>query len=550
MNQDMARDVDEVDLAELVRKVSGRLIHVPASPAALVNRPNPYVVSEDPAAFHTTGWLGAFASCHSTRVVAAEGPEDIAAAVDFGRAHGVKLAIKGTGHDYLGRSSAPGSLLIWTQRMREITVHDGFTPDGAPTGTPGIPAITLGAGTNWLEAYRALSGQRRYVQGGGCLSVGAAGGFTLGGGFGGFSRRYGTAAGNMLEAEVVVASGEILTVNEWQHPDLFWALRGGGGGTFGVVSKLTMRTYPMPPTIGIAKGVIRAADDASFRCLLGELVRFLPAICDERWGEHISLGPDNTVTFDLIAASVTSQEAQSVWRPLLTWVQGHPGAFTVDASLDTYPFSAWWDAGVWDRLAPEVIRHDTRPGAPAGRFWWAANEDEVAHYVHTIQSRWVPRRLFEEETAALADALFRASRHWPVRLDVNKALSGAAPDAVARDRATALNPAVFDAAVLVLVLSAQPRAFPGVPGGEPDQVLGAAHARQGSQAMEAIRELVPGSGTYLNEADYFQSDWQQSFWGENYQRLLEVKQKYDPANIFSVHHGVGSEGSEKITSGK
>ena len=98
--------------------------------------------------------------------------------------------------------------------------------------------------------------------------MGAAGGFILGGGFGALSKRYGTAAGSMLEAEVVTADGRLLRANEFQHPDLFWALRGGGGGTFGVVSRMTLRTHEMPRTIGGLNGTIQATSDDAFRELL------------------------------------------------------------------------------------------------------------------------------------------------------------------------------------------------------------------------------------------------------------------------------------------
>jgi FAD/FMN-containing dehydrogenase len=80
-----------------------------------------------------------------------------------------------------------------------------------------------------------------------------------------------------------------------------------------------------------------------------------------------------------------------------------------------------------------------------------------------------------------------------------------------------------------------------MPGREPDPEQGAVDARQVGKAMDIIQALTPSSGSYLNEADYFQADWQASFWGENYPRLLEIKRKYDPATVFSVHHGIGSD---------
>ncbi|HTZ29556.1 MAG TPA: FAD-binding protein [Streptosporangiaceae bacterium] len=535
----MPRDPGEGTVADLAAKVGSRLLDV--QPPPLANMRNPYAIQDDPGGFQTTGWFGAYDSAPSPRAVAAESAADVAAAVQFARERGIGVVIKGTGHDYLGRSSAPESLLIWTHRMRDITVHDAFRPAGTDgTATPGVPAISVGAGTRWLEAYQAAAGHRRYVQGGGCLSVGAAGGFPQGGGFGSFSRRYGTAAGNMLEAEVVLASGEIVVANEAQHADLFWALRGGGGGTFGVVTRLTMRTYPMPGTRSTVRGIIRASGDAEFRRLLTELVRFLPDLCNDRWGEQVTLSADNSVEFGMHAVDLADEEARAVWRPFLDWVDGQPGAFTSTVSIAAVPFAVMWDAGLRDQLSPGSICRDDRPGAPRERFWNAANQMEVSWYVHAYGSHWLPRRLFDDPDAT-GDALFEASRPWLFQLHINKALSGAAPEAVARDRGTAVNPAVFDAAALALTASWQQYAFLGAPGREPDADNAALGRRLVGETMDILRAMAPDAGSYVNETDYFEPDWQRSFWGPNYPRLLEIKRHYDPQNVFRVHHGVGSE---------
>ncbi len=532
----MMADPGDVGLAGLAARVGGRLLRVAGPPAGLRN---PFAIEDDPAGFHTTGWFGAFEAGSSARAVAAETAADIAAGVEFARATGTGLVIKGTGHDYLGRSSGPGALLIWTHRMRDITVHDEFIAAG--TGGPGVPAITVGAGTRWLEAYQALAGTGRYVQGGGCTSVGAAGGFTQGGGFGHFSRRFGTAAGNVLEAEVVTASGEIVVASAARHADLFWALRGGGGGTFGVVSKMTMRTHPAPRTLTLVTGTIRAAGDDEFRRLVGEIVGFLPGLCDDHWGEQVILGLDNTAEFFMMGADVPQARAREIWAPLLSWAARRPAAFTSGVSIATLPFGALWDARAWDERKPGMIRRDDRPGEPAGRFWWAFDDSQVSQYLHAYQSRWLPRHLLGDSPGALAAALFEASRHWPLSIHLNKALSGAAPAAVARDRATALNPALFDAAALVVAISGQQGACPGVPGREPDAAQAAARAARVARCMQGIRALTPDAGSYVNETDYFEPDWQQSFWGANYPRLREIKRRYDPAGLFRVHHGVGSE---------
>src|SRR5262249_57744856 len=105
----------------------------------------------------------------SAYAVAAESPADVAVAVNFARDHGLRLVVKGTGHDYLGRSNAAGSLLVWTHAMRKIESHDAFVPMGCTRA--GIPAVSLGAGTRWIEAYQEVTGKHgRYVQAGGCTT--------------------------------------------------------------------------------------------------------------------------------------------------------------------------------------------------------------------------------------------------------------------------------------------------------------------------------------------------------------------------------------------
>src|SRR5215469_8813662 len=551
----MTREIDAADRAALARQFGDRLLEVrsPLSAcisdgagtdcaAALSGLRNPYWIEDEPGGYHTAGWLGAYEPAHSACAVAVETAADIAAAVRFARDRGLRLAVKGTGHDYLGRSRAPGSLLVWTHGMRDVSVHDAFTPTGAPPGArTGIPAVTVGAGARWLEAYRAVTARGRYVQGGGCLTVGAAGGFTQGGGFGSLSKHYGTAAGNLLEAEVVTADGEILVTSAHQHPDLFWALRGGGGGTFGVVSAMTFRTHPMPETLSAIVGTIRASSDPDYRRLLGALVRFLPDLDEQRWGEQIRLGPDNAVQLSMMTVGVSDDEARAAWQPFLGWADRQPGVDVSEASVLAAPFAWLWDDQRNDEALPGVITRDDRPGQPPGNFWWTSNQFEVSWYLDAYQSRWIPRSLFEESPHALADALFDASRHWFAELHVNKGLWGTPPDAAERDRVTSVNPAAFEAAALLLSASFQEHAFPGVPGHEPDPVTGAANARQVGEAMKPIRTITPGSGSYVNETDYFEPDWQDSFWGSNYPRLLEIKRSRDPGNLLRVHHGVGSE---------
>ncbi len=163
----------------------------PGCLAALGTLEDPSSIQEQAGATESTGWLGAWTSAPSAYAVAAENVSDIAAAVAFAHQHHLRLVVKGAGHDYLGRSSAPGSLLVWTHpERRSIAIDDAFVPAGCPGTEAGVPAVSVQAGARWGEVYEAVAVKHgRYVQGGGCTSVGAAGGVPAGRRFWGAFRR-------------------------------------------------------------------------------------------------------------------------------------------------------------------------------------------------------------------------------------------------------------------------------------------------------------------------------------------------------------------------
>ncbi len=247
---------------KLKQAVHGRLIELHSPLAACRKTPdgaacakffqelkNPYFIGDEPALTQTSGWLDAWTSAPSVYAVAAANTADVAAAVNFARAHNLRLVVKGGGHSYQGTSNAPDSLLIWTRKMNDIVLHDAFVPNGGAGKVAPQPAVTVGAGTIWGHLYEAVTTRGgRYVQGGGCTTVGVAG-LIQSGGFGSFSKKYGAAAAGLLEAEVVLADGSVKIANACTHAELFWALKGGGGGSLGVVTKLTLRTRACPSTL-------------------------------------------------------------------------------------------------------------------------------------------------------------------------------------------------------------------------------------------------------------------------------------------------------------
>ena len=503
------------------------------------NIANPYWIGDQAGGTQNSGWLDAWTPAPSVYALKATSVSDVAAGINFARVNNLRLVVKGGGHSYLGTSNAPDSLLIWTRPMIQVTLHDAFVGKGCEgTSTP-VPAVSAGAGTVWMDLYNAVTTEGgRYVQGGGCMTVGVAG-LVLGGGFGEFSKGFGTAAIGLLEAEIVTADGLVRIVNECSDPDLFWALKGGGGGTFGVVTRLTLRTHELPKYFGGAGGTIKAHTDAAFRQLIARFVRFYhEKLFNPHWGEQVHLGADNTLEISMECQGLTHAEAFEVWRPFFDWVNARPQEFTISAH----------GAGAGDARNhwavdgnPNMIK-DTRYGAASHRAWNRGNQGEVGFFLHGYDSLWLPASLLHgRHQKRLTDALFAASRHKMLRIFFNKGLAGAPPEVLAQVRQTPTNPAVVDAFALVIIADGQGAAYPGL---TPDTVnldLARKDSHEIDLAMWELRKIAPNAGSYVAESNYFNRAWQHDYWGGNYPRLRAIKAKYDPGGLFFVHHGVGSE---------
>ena len=546
---------DSQDWANLRRRVGGRLLEVvspikqfPASETArralLDDLRNPFLLGDEPGLTQTLGWVDAWTAKPSVYAVAAETSGDIAAAVDFARAHNLRLVVKGGGHSYQGTSNAPDSLLVWTRRMKRISLHDRFVAAGCGERSAPQAAVTIEAGALWGQVYEVVSVQAgRYVQGGGCLTVGVAG-LVQSGGFGSLSKAYGTAAANLLEAELVTADGRTIVANRCTNPELFWALRGGGGGSFGVVTSLTLRTHELPSFIGAVLLRVEAKTDVAWRDLIERVIEFYrQALFNPHWGEQLIFERSKALGVSMVFQGLTQAEAQVVWQPFLDWLGARAADYvmTAPARLIAVSGRRFWD-GEYLKTLPGIVLFDDRSGASASNMFWASNRDEAAQVLQGYQSAWLPATLLQpSQCAELVTALVEALRHWQVSLHCNKGLAGGSPEAIAATRETATNPAVLDAFGLLICGAKGPPAYPALPGHEPDVPLARQRAAAIDAAMKPIRRIAPKAGSYLAEGDYFDERWQQSFWGPNYGWLLAVKDRFDPDGLFIVHHGVARE---------
>ncbi len=169
---------------------------------------------------------------------------DVATAVGFARDAGLELSVRGGGHDSLGRSTNDGGLVIDLRSLADIEVDGDL--------------VTIGGGAVWGDVAAALAPHGLAISSGDTKTVGV-GGLTLGGGVGWFVRLWGLAIDSLVSAEVVLADRRVVTASATSEPDLFWAIR-GGGGNFGVVTRFTFRAHPLPD--GVVSGAIDLAPDA------------------------------------------------------------------------------------------------------------------------------------------------------------------------------------------------------------------------------------------------------------------------------------------------
>lgn len=513
-------------------------------PEGATDTANPFQIGDQPAGTQLSGWFGAWSSARSVHAVAVRNATDVAVAVDFARTRRLRLVVKGGGHSYQGNSNAPDSLLIWTRRMNDVVLHDAFVAAGCSASQEPCPAVSLGAGAMWIDAYDSVTTMGgRYVQGGGCTTVGVAG-LVQSGGFGSFSKAFGTAAASLLEVEIVTADGRVRVANACRDPDLFWAVKGGGGGSWGIVTRLTLRTHDLPEHFGSASGTIAARSDEAFLALVRRFIGFYrQRLLNPHWGEQILLGPDRTMRISMNCQGLDAEAARRVWRPFFDAVAADP-ELEVTGELRAGAMAArhWWDVAYRRSRGNDSMIADPRPAASPAHAWWSGDREQVGAFLYAYDSVWLPEALLADgQSDRLVRALVAASRHHAIQLHFNKGLAGASDEVRRAAGATATNPDMLDAFALAIVDEAGPPAYPDS-GAVVDPAAAHRAARAVADAMRELRVVAPDSGSYVSESNYFQAGWQRSHWGRNYPRLRGIKAQYDPGGLFYAHHGVGSEG--------
>ncbi|WP_431960906.1 FAD-binding oxidoreductase [Actinacidiphila sp. bgisy160] len=280
--------------------------------------------------------------------------DDVAAAIRFGREHGLEVAVRGGGHSVAGTSLTDGGIVVDLRRMHAVVVD------------PAARTARVGGGATMSHLDRATQ-PYDLVTTGGRVSTTGVGGFTLGGGSGWLERRFGLACDNLLEAELVTADGTLVRAAEDENAELFWALH-GGGGNFGVATSLTLRLYPLPAvTMALLLWPPEAGPEVlrAYRSLLssapdemgGGLI-FLTGPPEEFVPEHLVGALTCAV---LVTYAGTGETAREVLEPLLAL--GPQGRLVTElpyadlqCMLDDPPgYRNYWSAEYLDDFPDEAV---------------------------------------------------------------------------------------------------------------------------------------------------------------------------------------------------
>ncbi|PYI03271.1 isoamyl alcohol oxidase [Aspergillus sclerotiicarbonarius CBS 121057] len=450
--------------------------------------------------------------------------DDVATGIKFAQENNVRLVIKNTGHDIVGRSQGYGSLMIWIKYIQNgVNYHETYTPsDGCPSNWTSS-AFTVGGGYIWKNLYDAAAAHGRIVVGGSDPTVGAIGGYLQGGGHGPMSHYFGLGTDQVLEMTVVLASGDIVTANACQHPDLFTALRGGGGGTYGVVVSTTIKAHPDRPVLGHTLDVVPLNNN--FPALLNISATILskyPLLLDTGFtgdGDLIStqsekayvhsfgkLLPPNTTASSNIIQQAKSTINQHLLGDLLPY---NSTTVAIQSTWSLFPsFLDYYNAG--------------------------SHQDTTGVSDILLTSRMFDKPSLTNNTHNLTTMLhtiFAGNPNGTTLIEL--ALIGGG-QVLHPEPYTAVNPAWRKTYLLAEPVVLWPDET------SPEEVKRIRDDMTFNKT-DAMRALTPGMGSYVNEADGDDPLWKEDFFGSNYDWLQSIKMKYDPDDVFYCWRCVGSE---------
>ncbi|KAG7096002.1 hypothetical protein E1B28_006684 [Marasmius oreades] len=432
-------------------------------------------------------------------------PEHVIKAVRFVKEHNIRFVVKNTGHDYMGRSTGTGAVSVWMHNLQNITWLPNFK-----SSTYSGPAVKSYAGVRGVDLAAFVNKRGHTVVSGECPTVGFTGGYIQGAGHSALTNLYGLAADQALEFEVITTQGQHLIASATQNQDLFWALSGGGGGTYGVVWSVTVKAHP---DTSVSAGFLNFTSTGITPDVYWQAINayqaLIPGLSDS--GLFV-MANYSTTLFNLspiFAPNKSVSEVTTLFQPLVDSLQNLGINYT--STIDLYPnyLEAYKAMDAW--------------------------KEENLPVANIVQGgRLIPRALWNDNSTFSAwkdvvrNLTERSDSDWSHEMILRPTLqiSGHPENAVLpawREAQTMFLPTtVFDVAT-------------------PFEKIAEDQAKITTQLTPLLKTVTPGSGSYLNEADPNDPDFKEAFYGANYDKLLAIKDKWDPDQILYGSIAVGGD---------
>ncbi|KAK7181333.1 FAD binding domain-containing protein [Paraphaeosphaeria sporulosa] len=406
------------------------------------------------------------------------------------------------------------------------TLNFTFRPRGCESSVENVGEI--GAGVSAQEAWEFFEPLGMLVTVGATGSVGIAGGFGQGGGHGPLGPKFGLMVDNAIEFDVVTADGQARTINACSDPDLFYAMRGGGGGTFAVLTSYKFQLHPAVPlnvysfqaSFPLPDGQLDITESAVHRGVIRALASNQASFASQGVAGYNFILPDHMISLQILPSDDTEliRTITQSWREFLT---NYSGLNITENTYYTFSKFSEWYAFTQN---PAIARN-----GPVG--------------VGISESgRFLPKRLFSEpeEIEKVVDAVVTAMQFSLTNKGGGSAqLYATGPLNQPDNSKTGVNPAFREAMWEVIMGGIWTSATPEAVRRQIRHTI--------SASIEPFKALTPGGGCYMNEGDWTEENWRQTFFGSNYDRLLEVKRKFDPTGLFNCWKCIGWSGYDDPT---
>jgi len=420
---------------------------------------------------------------------------DVVACVDWARSTGSPITARGGGHSYAGYSSGSG-LVVDLGGLASIAVDQG------------AQSAAIGAGAQLIDVYLGLGGHGVAIPGGSCPTVGIAG-LTLGGGMGLTGRALGLTCDNVLAFDAVLPDGAAVRCDATHDADLYWALRGGGGGNFAIVTGFTFRTHP------VGAATLYKLDWPWSRAgkTLAAWMDWIPGLPDEVYSACLLSGGAGSGPTVSVSGLVLGSSGPSI-GPLVASIGTPSSTFS---RTHTYADAMLIEAGCQGVSQTACHFAGSSPGGTLARAAFLAKSDYFTAPMNAAAIGAVTSAIEGRGTDA---RLLGGAAHFDA---YGGAINRVAPDATAFVHRGALCSAQYSG---------------GFDPAAPADHLAA--NRAWLQALYAALRPAASGAAYQNYIDPTLSDWRQAYYGANYDRLVAVQKRYDPHQLLRFPQGIGA----------